>query len=262
MNDNMKWIVGAVVVIGLVVGGVVYRSRNHQVPGEERAAAVPAKPAPPVEPAVKYPLPESTTQEALPPLNESDGAMKNALEGLIGKQSVERFVIPDELVRHIVVTIDNLSTEKVAERQRPARPTPGTFAVGGSEDSPVLDLANYERYKPAVQLLRSVDTKLLVAAYLRYYPLLQEAYENLGHPPQYFDDRVIAVIDHLLSTPELQDPVALTQPGVQYQFADPKLESRSAGQKVLMRMGRDNAQAVKDKLRELRKELLAQKPGN
>ena len=176
MNDNMKWIVGAVVVIGLVVGGVVYRSRDHQVPGDERAAAGPAKPAPPVEPAVKYPLPESTTQEALPPLNESDAAMKNALEGLIGKQSVERFVIPDELVRHIVVTIDNLSTEKVAERQRPARPTParcsrrfGRFARAGPGQ---LSSATNPRFK-----LRSVDTKLLVAAYTHYYPLLQEAYE-------------------------------------------------------------------------------------
>jgi hypothetical protein len=39
----------------------------------------------------------------------------------------------------------------------------------------------------------------------------------------------------------------------QYQFADQKLESRSAGQKVLMRMGRDNARVVKDKLQELAK---------
>ena len=260
MNDNMKWIVGAVVVIGLVVGGVVYRSRIHQVPAEP-VAAVPAKPAPPEEPAVKYPVPAAETTEPLPPLNASDAPMKNALESLIGKESVERFIVPDELVRHIVVTIDNLSTEKVAERQRPARPTSGTFAVGGSEDSPVLDPANYERYKPAVQMIRSVDTKLLVATYTHYYPLLQEAYENLGHPPQYFNDRVIEVIDHLLTTPELQDPIALVQPGVQYQFADPKLESRSAGQKVLMRMGRNNARVVKDKLRELRKELLAQQPG-
>ena len=261
MNGNMKWIIAAGAVIGLVIGGVIYRSRNHQVPADASVKAVPAKPALPEEPAVKYPLPAAETQEPLPPLNESDGLTKNALESLIGKQSVERFIIPDELVRHIVVTIDNLSTEKIAERQRPAKATPGAFAVSGSEDSPVLDPANYERYKPAVQLIRSVDTKLLVATYTRYYPLLQEAYENLGHPPQYFNDRVIDVIDHLLTAPELQDPIALVQPGVQYEFADPKLEARSAGQKVLMRMGRDNARVVKDKLRELRRELLAQQPG-
>jgi hypothetical protein len=99
----------------------------------------------------------------------------------------------------------------------------------------------------------------LLASYKRYYPLYQDAYENLGHPPEYFNDRVIEVIDHLLATPELDGRIALTQPNVQYEFADPKLESRSAGQKALIRMGSDNARAVKNKLRELRSELVAQR---
>jgi hypothetical protein len=37
-----------------------------------------------------------------------------------------------------------------------------------------------------------------------------------------------------------------------YQFADPALESRSAGQKILLRMGAENAATVKAKLLELR----------
>ena len=126
----------------------------------------------------------------------------------------------------------------------------------------MLDPANYERYKPMVQLIRSSDTQALVATYTRYYPLFQEAYESLGHPPEYFNDRLIEVIDHLLATPEVQGPIALAQPNVLYEFADPGLESKSAGQKVLIRMGSENAAAVKDKLRELRTALLAQKPGN
>ena len=43
----------------------------------------------------------------------------------------------------------------------------------------------------------------------------------------------------------------LVQPSVQYKYADERLEKLSAGQKVLIRMGRDNAQVVKAKLREL-----------
>ena len=31
---------------------------------------------------------------------------------LIGKESVEQFIVPKDLVRHIVVTIDNLPTER------------------------------------------------------------------------------------------------------------------------------------------------------
>ncbi len=92
--------------------------------------------------------------------------------------------------------------------------------------------------------------------------MFQEAYESLGHPPQYFNDRLIEVIDHLLATPELEGPIALAQPNVLYEFADPKLESSSAGQKVLIRMGAENARVVKEKLRELRGELVTQPPGN
>jgi hypothetical protein len=77
--------------------------------------------------------------------------------------------------------------------------------------------------------------------------LFQQAYENLGHPPEYFNDRLIEVIDHLLATPELPDPIPLARPNVQFEFADPNLEARSAGQKVLLRMGHENALASQRK---------------
>jgi hypothetical protein len=74
---------------------------------------------------------------------------------------------------------------------------------------------------------------------------------------------VVTVIDHLLATPDLNGPIKVklvdtkASPGAQrtnrlFQFEDPKLESRSAGQKILMRMGRDNAAKLKAKLREAR----------
>ena len=97
---------------------------------------------------------------------------------------------------------------------------------------------------------------------LPYYPLFQDAYENLGHPPQYFNDRLIEVIDHLLATPDVKGQIALAQPGVLYKFADPKLESKSAGQKLLIRMGSENASAIKARLRELRSALVAHSPAN
>jgi hypothetical protein len=264
MYENLKWIAAAVAVVGLTVGGIIYLDQRSKraAPPEKPVAAVPAQPALPEEPAIKHPLPEPETQEPLPPLDESDQSMQNALTELVGKEFVERFVTPKDLVRHIVVTIDNLPEKKVAERLRPVKPVPGNFAVGGSEEAPMLDAANYERYKPMVQLIRTTDTQLLVALYTRYYPLLQQAYGDLGHPPQYFNDRVIEVIDHLLAAPDLRGPIALAQPSVQYEYADPQLESRSAGQKVLMRMGSENAAIVKEKLRELRGALSAQQPGN
>jgi hypothetical protein len=261
MNENFKWGAAAVAVVGLSVGAIVYLSWKDQEPPPKPpvAAAVPPEPAVPEEPAVKHPLPTPPAQEPLPSLADSDQSMRKALEGIIGNEPAERFIVTKDLVRHIVVSIDNLPEQKVAERIRPIKSPPGKFAAGGTEDAPVLDPANYERYKPLVDMIRSTDTQRLIATYTRYYPLFQEGYESLGHPPQYFNDRLIEVIDHLLETPDLQGPIALAQPNVLYEFADPALESRSAGQKALIRMGSENAQAVKDKLRELRSELIAKR---
>jgi hypothetical protein len=44
---------------------------------------------------------------------------------------------------------------------------------------------------------------------------------------------------------------------VLYEFADPKLERLSAGQKILLRMGRENALKMKAKLREIRETLVS-----
>lgn len=261
MNENIKWIAAAVAVVGLSIGGIVYFSqRDKPAPAAEPIAAAPDLPPAPEEPAVQHPLPAAEDQEALPALDDSDPAVRNALENLVGKAPLEQFLVTENLVRNIVVTVDNLPNELVAVRVRPIKPPPGSFEVGGTEEARVLSPSNYERYEPLVRMFMSADVEPLVESYVRHYPLFQEAYASLGHPPQYFNDRLIEVIDHLLETPELQDPIALVQPGVMFEYADPDTEARSAGQKALIRMGVANARQVKQKLRELRGELLAQRP--
>jgi hypothetical protein len=44
-------------------------------------------------------------------------------------------------------------------------------------------------------------------------------------------------------------------------FADPKLESLSAGQKIVLRVGRENREKLKSKLREIRHALTSMAPG-
>ena len=100
-----------------------------------------------------------------------------------------------------------------------------------------------------------MPTDALVALYARFYPLFQEQYEKLGYPGKHFNDRAVAVIDHLLATPEVPEPLVLTQPGVLYEFADPKLNTLSAGQKILLRVGKTNRDKMKSKLQELRQAL-------
>jgi hypothetical protein len=258
MGENLKWVAAGVGVVALFAALFIYFSPRSQVPPKTPPVAVAPPPAA-EEDMTRHPIAATPGEAAAPPLEASDQPLFDALAGVAGKAPVEQFVIPQDLVRHFVVTIDNLPTEKVAERVRPMKAVPGKFAVSGPEDSPTLDESNYARYEPLVKALQATDTAQLVALYKRYYPLFQQVYEGLGHPPQYFNDRMIEVIDHLLATPDVKGPIALVQPSVLYQYADPKIEALSAGQKSLIRMGGANAAAVKEKLRALRAALATQK---
>jgi hypothetical protein len=117
---------------------------------------------------------------------------------------------------------------------------------------------NAARYWPYVRIAQAVPTDKLVALYARFYPLLQQQYEALGYPNGYFNDRVVQVIDHLLATPDVREPLVLVQPRVLYEFADPTLQDLSAGQKILLRMGAENRQEAKAKLREFRQAITAE----
>src|SRR5204863_944604 len=105
------------------------------------------------------------------------------------------------------------------------------------------------------RVFEAVQTRALVYGYTRAYPLFQRAYEELGFPGLYFNDRLVQALDDLLAAPEPAAPPALVRPKVLYEFADPDLETRSAGQKTMVRMGADNERRVKAKLREIRAEL-------
>ena len=114
---------------------------------------------------------------------------------------------------------------------------------------------NYARYEPFVALVSNIDAKTLVSFYRGLEPLFQQSYEELGQPDASFNTRLTEVIEHLLQTPTPRGEIALVQPSVLYRYADERLEKLSAGQKLLIRMGVDNATVVKGKLREIQAEL-------
>ncbi len=242
------WLVaGALVLISAAVLLYSWRSAKPKPPGPVVASA-------PEAPAVQNPMPEPPAggAAALPPLDGSDAPLASALAELIGKPAVERLFKPELLVRHIVVTVDNLPRKRAAVELRPTRPVPGQFIAEGNDQHSTLDPANYQRYAPYVQVVQLLDIKQLAALYVHFFPLFQQAYQSLGYPNGYFNDRLVDVIDNLLATPEVNGDIVLVRPNVMYQFADPKLEQLSAGQKLLLRIGPVNAAIVKSKLRELR----------
>jgi Protein of unknown function (DUF3014) len=221
-------------------------------------AAKPVAEAPPPEPAAPPDTAAATEPaKALPSLENSDGLMRETVSGLVGRKAFDAMVYPSQLVRRIVATVDNLPRETASRRVMPVEPVPGAFGVSGTGEEVTLAAANSARYTPYVRVLQTLDSRALARSYADSYPLFQRAYAELGFPNNRFHDRLLEAIDDLIEAPELAGPVKLARPKVFYQFADAELESLSAGQKIMVRMGAENAAKVKAKLREIRRELAA-----
>jgi hypothetical protein len=259
-------LIAAGVALIAIAGGVFWYKRAHQDAPIETAATAGTPITPAAPPPIAHPIatPPADATAPLPGLKESDAPLTTELGTLFGADNVAKYLVPDSVVRRLVASIDNLPRRKIADRLRPVQPLAGSFAVARSvadtEETLVLSPDNYSRYEPLVKLLQGADAQQVATLYRRFYPLFQQQYEELGFPDQYFNDRLVAVIDHLLQAPDVQDPVRLVQPNVFYEYADPGLEARSSGQKLLIRMGPQNAAAVKAKLRELRAAITAGAP--
>jgi hypothetical protein len=257
-EDVKRWIYWAIPVIVVIGAGVAYYyNRQSHEPKPGPAAQV--QPAPTIAPPVNPIDQDAQAAKPLPDLASSDAEVQDSLAGALGR-SLEQVLVPKDIVRNVVVTIDNLPRKKVAIQMRPLKPTGGELIVAPGGE-PTLSPDNAERYAALMTIVKNADVGQVVSVYRHFYPLFQQAYVNLGYPDGYFNDRLVEVIDHLLATPDVTGPIKLTQPSVFYQFADPSLEERSAGQKLMIRLGPQNAAIVKQKLRALRQEVAKQQKG-
>lgn len=230
-------------------------------PEQAQPSAVPAD----AGPEIIHPVPtaEPTSKVAkrpVPPLTQSDGAMHESLADLLSKRRFVDLFTPKDFVQRVVTTLDNLPRKTVSTRLLPVKSPAGQLLTKGGGEVTSLSPANYARYDAYINIVRASDPKQLVATYVHFYPLFQEAYVELGYPKKQFNDRLVEVIDNLLETPDVEQPVNLVRPKVMYEFDDPELEELSAGQKLLVRMGPENAAVLKTKLREIRRELVAEAP--
>jgi hypothetical protein len=263
-KDMQAWVLLAMagtVVAGLTLWrmGLMPHAQAPVVFTPEPALQADA-PTPPAQARIEYPL-ERSTAPAL-----TGEALRRALADLLGGDKAASFLQLDEFPRRVVATVDNLGRAHAPTQMWPVDPSPDRFNVDERGEAPVISADNASRYTPFVLVAEAVDARRAVDLYLRLYPLLQKAYEEIGFPNAYFNDRVMAVIDLLLSTPEtemplklrlteVKGPIASLRPWVRYEFADPALESLSSGQKILLRVGPVNERRLKEKLGQLRSEL-------
>jgi hypothetical protein len=119
MERNKDWLLPTALGAGilLVIGGAGFYLMRDEAPAPEPVVDTPRPvveaPAPPPTSVVDTAPPPARTLP-LPPLDESDPEVLGGLTELLGQDAVMRHLVPERLVRNIVVTIDNAPRQKKA----------------------------------------------------------------------------------------------------------------------------------------------------
>lgn len=269
-SGSSGWVPAAVLVAAVVAAGgyLVWRAMR---PGEGAkpttapAAATTAGAAQPAAAAIQHPItqaaaPAQASTAPLPALNDSDASVGSSLLSMGGSE-LKGLLLPQGVVDHIVATVDALPRHELGSAAiLPVRTPRGAFMASSTQGLLAADARNAARYAPYMAVIRRVDSSALVAWYVRSYPLFQQAYRELGYPKGYFNDRLIAAIDDMLAAPAPAQAPALQLANGRYTYADPALESRSVGQKLMLRLGPANEAELKAKLRVIRNLLTARPP--
>ncbi|MBT2332426.1 DUF3014 domain-containing protein [Variovorax paradoxus] len=266
-----------IVLLAIAAAFLGWRWYQQQQPQPAEPPPVAAAPNDGLAPAPPAPLSQSAEPQnpidaialpdsGLPKVADSDSRVMKALVDLMGSKNVADFLQFEGIVRRFVATVDNLAREQSPASTWPVQPTKQRFITQGKGEKETIAANNAARYSPIVLLAESVDPAKAAKVYARLYPLFQQAYEELGYPGRYFNDRLIAVIDHLLQAPEPGGPVQVRlvqvkgnvpsqRPWVRYEYVDPQLESLSSGQKIMVRVGPENERKLKASLRGFREQI-------
>ena len=260
-KQSSQWLIPTILSVGAAVALWYYWTQMSPAPAPAPVeSTVPAAAQPEELPGPLHPVEPATTVDAatpelvpLPSLDQSDQFFKLELANIFGA-TLEAMLTESGMIERLVATVDSLPRDHVAESIRPISKLADPYRADGQDASGefTADAGNYQRYDELVALVDNADMDEVADLYLRYYPLFQRAYVDLGYPLGYFNDRLVEVIDHLLETPDVTGPIALVRPHVLYEYQDPTLEALSSGQKMMLRLGSEHAGKVKTSLRELR----------
>lgn len=197
------------------------------------------------------PAAEPGEEVDLPPLAETDPLVRRLVQQLSAHPRIAAWLATDQLLRNFTVVTYNVAQGRSPARQLSAiRPT-GDFVVSGQGATVTIDRRSYARYNDYADAMDSLDARDAARVYATLKPRIQEAYRELGYPEGDFDEVLRRAIVELLGTPVLEADLRVTSKSVVYEYADPRLQSLSAAQRHLLRMGPRNVRIVQAKLREI-----------
>ena len=222
------------------------------------AAAVPVVEAPPVE--IVAPEPEividDTSLAELPSLNDSDGFVLEGISALQNGLEAIRLLANDQLARKFVVFVDNISRGEFPQTGLPYRSLTQEMPVENIDDNLfVMDDSAFKRFDQIVDTFVSIDTDAAIVLYRSLSTLFQQAYGEIGFRDVNFDDTLRSAINNVLRTDNVEGPFQLVKPSVMFLYADASIENLQDVHKQLIRLGPDNTQKLKAKLRNFSSQL-------
>ena len=284
----MRWFISIIIVLALVAGlWWMEQKRQAELTPEPRVVV----PAEPEQPEPRYPLPQPErepatgvegssegnepqesqqppepapeSRPALPGLAGSDETALDSLAELLGGEFVEQWIKPEFVISRTVAIVNSLDGAAPALKTWPVDTLDSEPATEAQSEGDTLHWTqdNTERYGTWVATLETLPPEEAAALYARYYPLFQQAWNELGETEPHFNDRLIDIVDHLLATPKVGLPIEVVRYEGLLQFADEALEEESWGRKLLIRMGPAQADKVMDWLRAFRRTVIQSPSG-
>ena len=229
-----------------------------QIPGlkpaePETPASAPAPAAVATTPAPMAVQPLALPADAppLPSLESSDPEVRASLSDVL-PPAAQAALAPAELLRRMAVMADSFGRGKVLRDRLPLPAPAGKMQVTERDERIFLAPENFSRYNTLTDIVAAIDTDASARWFARYEPLLQQAWGELGNSGGSVRGALIAGLDLVLATPDLEGEIELVQPAVFYKFADPSLEGLADVQKLLLRAGPGNRSVISAKARRLR----------
>lgn len=192
----------------------------------------------------------------LPSLNNSDEFVLDQLRTLPSGTALLSLLSDEQLIRGFVVLVDNVSKDTLSQANIPYRQLDEELPVETVDDNLfVLDEAGYSRFNRAIDIFVEVDTDQAMSLYRLFAPLFQQAYAEIGYRNVNFDNTLRRAIRTVLNTEEVEGPFQLVKPSVMYIYADTSMENMTDIQKQMIRLGPENAEKLKTKLRQFLQQL-------
>lgn len=210
----------------------------------------------PVEVVVEEPeTPEASTAATpaiqLPSLNSSDNFVFTELRGLQNGAAVVRLLAEDQIIRKFVVFVENISRGEFPQTGLPYKPIGVEMPVRNVDQNLfVMEATAHARFDQVVDTFVSLDADAAMALYRLLSPLFQQAYAEIGFRDSNFDSTLRTAINNVLRTSDIEGPYQLVKPSVMYLYADASIENLQEVHKQLIRLGPENTEKLKDKLRE------------